>query len=285
MTSADDPRINAAREFYAKVVAASGPKLQGDLEKAFAAVPRELFLGPGPWSAQVAANTYIRTPNDDPIHVYQDLLFALDADKNINNGQPSLHAHLLATLYPARGDTVLHIGCGTGYFSAVLAELVGHSGKVIAYEIEPELARHATENLKPWQNVQVRMTSGVGAALPRCDAIYVNAGATRPVGNWLDALNDGGGLVFPLAGSEQARRAGVNLAVTRHGQSFAAKTAGRSVFIPCDDATDADEGARVTVALETGQLWRTQSLVRSHMPDESALLVGDGWWLSSDAVA
>jgi protein-L-isoaspartate(D-aspartate) O-methyltransferase len=79
--------------------------------------------------------------------------------------------------------------------------LVGPSGKVIAYEIEPELGRRAVKNLKSWDNVEVRLASGVNDELPHCDAIYVNAGATRPVASWLGALNEARFCVhFPRAG-------------------------------------------------------------------------------------
>ena len=173
------------------------------------------------------------TPTDDPIHVYQNVLFALDRQKRINNGEPFLHGHLLGDLSPARGNVALHIGCGTGYYTAILAHLVGPSGKVIAYEIEPELGRRADENLKPWDNVEVRIASGVDDGLPHCDAIYVNAGATRPVAAWLDALNEGGKLLFPLVGLEGA---GVPLLVARLHSAFSAKVTGYCAFVPCQGA-------------------------------------------------
>jgi protein-L-isoaspartate O-methyltransferase len=174
----------------------------------------------------------VATPTDDPIHVYQNVLFALDRQKRINNGEPFLHGQLLGALSPARGNLALHIGCGTGYYTAILAHLVGPSGKVIAYEIEPELGHRAVENLKPWDNVEVRLASGVNDELPRCDAIYVNAGATRPAAGWLDALNEGGKLLFPLVGLQ----GGVSLLVTRLQDSIAAKVIGFCAFIPCQDA-------------------------------------------------
>ena len=135
-------RLAACRQFYAKMVAAGGGQLREDLERAFEIVPREYFLGPGPWLAVSSlSGMFVATPTDDPIHVYQNVLFALDRKKQINNGEPFLHGQLLGALAPARGNVALHIGCGTGYYTAILAHLVGPSGKVIAYEIEPELAR------------------------------------------------------------------------------------------------------------------------------------------------
>ena len=106
-------RLAAARAFYAKISAAAGGELQGDLERAFEFVPREYFLGPGPWHAvSLPSGVYVQTPTDDPVHVYQNLVFALNREKRINNGEPSLHGQLLGALHPARGNTVLHIGWG-----------------------------------------------------------------------------------------------------------------------------------------------------------------------------
>jgi protein-L-isoaspartate(D-aspartate) O-methyltransferase len=190
----------------------------------------------------------------------------------------------LGALHPAHGDTVLHIGCGTGYYAAILAQLVGPSGKVIAYEIEPDLARRAADNLKPWETVEVRAASGTAGALPRCDAIYVNAGATHPAANWLDALNDGGRLVFPLSGSG-ANRFGVSLLVTRLPSRFSAKAVGYCGFIDCAGATDPEEGTSVTAAFRSGALWNARSLFRGDQPDQSAVLIGKGWWLSSSQAA
>lgn len=224
--------------------------------------------------------TYVQTPTDDPIHLYQNLLFALIDEKGINNGEPCLHGQLLGALNPHDGDTVLHIGCGTGYYTAILAQLVGPTGKVIGYEVDPQLAARAVDNLAPWRNVEVRRASGVIGGLPRCDAIYVNAGATRPAAAWLDALNDEGRLMFPLSGTS-ASSTGVSLLITRRKQAFPAEVIGFCLFIPCQDAFDQDEASRVTAAFRSGALWATQSLVRNERSDETAVLVGKGWWLSS----
>jgi protein-L-isoaspartate(D-aspartate) O-methyltransferase len=279
-------RLAACREFYARMVAAGGGQLREDLERAFEIVPREYFLGTGPWLATSSVSgLFVATPTDDPIHVYQNVLFALDRQKQINNGEPFLHGQLLGALSPVRGNVALHIGCGTGYYTAILAHLVGPSGKVIAYEIEPELGRRAVENLKPWDNVEVRLASGVDDALPRCDAIYVNAGATRPVAGWLDALNEGGKLLFPLIGSQGG---GVSLLLTKpqHGVVYMgdrgtmiAKVIGYCGFVPCRGAYDLTEAANVSAAFTSG-LWKARSLIRNDEPDGNAVLIGKGWWLS-----
>jgi protein-L-isoaspartate(D-aspartate) O-methyltransferase len=285
MKQSDPAHLTACRDFYAKLVAVAGGPLKGRLEHAFAVVRRERFLGEGPWLARSIYNeTYVQTPTDDPIHLYQNLLFALVGEKGINNGEPCLHGQLLGALSPHEGDTVLHIGCGTGYYTAILAQLVGPAGKVIGYEIDPELARRARDDLVPWENVEIRCASGVVDGLPRGDAIYVNASATRPATAWLDALNDDGRLVFPLSGT-QASQAGVSLLVRRIKRAFSARVIGYCLFIPCQGAVDQDEAGAVTATFRSEALWTIQSLVRNNQPDDTAVLVGDGWWFSSRAAA
>lgn len=271
-------RLAACRQFYAKMAAAGGGQLREDLECAFETIPREYFLGPGPWLAvSPMSGMDVATPTDDPIHVYQNVLFALDRKKRINNGEPFLHGQLLGALAPARGHVALHIGCGTGYYTAILAHLIGPAGKVIAYEIEPELGLRAAENLKPWDNVEVRLVSGVNDELPHCDAIYVNAGATHPATGWLDALNEGGKLLFPLVGLEGA---GVTLLLSKVQGSIAAKVTGYCGFVPCRDAFEEAEAANVTAAFRSGKLREARSLVRNDEPDDNVVLIGKGWWLS-----
>ena len=61
--------------------------------------------------------------------------FTSDAVKGML-AKPENREEAVASAASRSWNTVLHIGCGTGYYSAVLAQLIGLSGKVIAYEIE-----------------------------------------------------------------------------------------------------------------------------------------------------
>ena len=128
----------------------------------------------------------------------QDVVVALAPERRINNGQPLLHAINLAALNVKQGEKVLHVGAGTGYYTAVLARLTGATGTVVAYEVEHDLALNAIRNLSDFSNVTVQERSGSEAPLPVGDAIYVNAGATAPLDVWLDALQLNGRLLFPL---------------------------------------------------------------------------------------
>ena len=166
--------IEAARRAYAQqLVRDLGPGHERLLE-AFAATPRERFLGAPPWP--LLRGGFTRQWSDDPRELYDDVLVGLDVELGINNGQPSLHARCLAACDPQPGETALHVGAGTGYYSAILAHLVGPRGRVIAYEIEAHLAERAAANLAPLPQVSVRATSGAEPPLPACDVIYVSAG-------------------------------------------------------------------------------------------------------------
>src|ERR1700722_8113396 len=140
------------------------------IEAAFAAVPREDFAGPPPWRIG-SGGGFGLTSSDDPARLYEDVLVAIDARRGINNGQPSLHAEAINALGLKQGETVVQIGAGAGYYTAILATLVGPKGRVIAYEIEPDIAERAAANLATYPQVEVRASSGVERLL-LADAIY-----------------------------------------------------------------------------------------------------------------
>jgi hypothetical protein len=82
-------------------------------------VPRERFLGPGPWPILRWGRGYERSPDDDPIDLYTNDLIGIDPARELNNGQPSFHFALMARRDPQPGEHVVHIGAGTVYYSAI----------------------------------------------------------------------------------------------------------------------------------------------------------------------
>jgi protein-L-isoaspartate(D-aspartate) O-methyltransferase len=146
--------IEAARRFYAEELRFLTHMSSPALFTAFARVPRERFVGPGPWRT-LGLKGYWTTGNTDPRHVYHNALISLDEVKGINNGQPSLWALCFDQLGVRTGDHVLHLGCGTGYYTAILAELVGPEGRIVAIDIDEGMANRAREALGPWPQVSV----------------------------------------------------------------------------------------------------------------------------------
>ncbi len=76
----------------------------------------------------MAVPGYWATDDDDPRRVHHNVLVALDEAREVNNGQPSLWAFLFEQLGIRPGERVRHLGCGTGHYIAVAAELVGPHG-------------------------------------------------------------------------------------------------------------------------------------------------------------
>lgn len=271
--------IEAARRYYARLVSGQGGVQDPRVTEAFAATPRERFVGDGPWTVFNFAGGYMETPSGDHAWLYQDVLVALSRDQRINNGMPSLHARCLNALALRAGETVLHVGTGTGYYTSILASLVGPAGSVTGYEIEPVLLAKAKANLAGLANVSVQGASGTGDALPSCDAIYVNAGATHPVEAWLDALRPGGRLLFPLTPDEGL---GGMLLVTRaEGEAWRARFVCAAAFIPCAGARDPRMAGVLANTFWRQSLWTVRTLHRDVLPDESCWVAGDGWWLST----
>ncbi len=102
--------LNEHRKKYAEIIKNEGKLTSDNLVKAFATVPREKFLGPGPWKiCKQPEFTYHTTPDDNPIHLYQNELIAIDEKRFLNNGHPSFLATLIDNLDLKTGDHVLHI--------------------------------------------------------------------------------------------------------------------------------------------------------------------------------
>ncbi len=261
--------LAAAREVFARQVTAGAGWPAGDarLYEAFRATPREDFLGP-----------LVLHP---PGRIYRDEPIPLTAT-GINNGQPSLHAYCFAALDPRLGEHAVHVGAGAGYYTAILARLVGADrpggGRVDAYEIEPGLVRAAVANLAAFAGVRVHDASGATAPLPSAGIVYVNCGASGPLARWLEALTPDGRLLFPLTGDSGS---GAMLLVTRGAadRPWPARFLVPVMFIGCDGARTPAEAAAVSAAFRHGRTETVRCLLRGPVPDSAAWCSTPAWSL------
>jgi protein-L-isoaspartate(D-aspartate) O-methyltransferase len=278
------------RRAFAKQVLASVSVRDQRLEEAFAGVERERYLGPGPWPILRSAG-YVFTPNADPVYLYCDVLIGIVPERGLNNGMPSYHAPLIASLVLREGEHVVHVGTGTGYYTAIMAHLVGSTGRVTAIEFDPALAQRAEQNFSVTANVHV--LEGDGAQLPfdSADAIYVNAGATRPADNWLARLNDGGRLILPLT-AKKTLSMGTTGTIARHGAVFRVERKGGEYLAkwisavgvyPCEGGRDDVSEAALNAALQKGGWDKVTRLYRTDdVPDDRCWLRAPGWSLAYD---
>ncbi len=278
MQPATTDLIKSARRFYAEELCRINRISSPAIFAAFATVPRERFVGPGPWIIQ-SGGTSSFTEDADPTHVYRDALIVLDEAKRLNNGQPSLWSHYLSLLDVHLSDQILHLGCGTGYYTAILAELTGPLGKIIAIEIDEGLAARAADALSAWPQVTVVHADGALGPFEPSDVIVVSAGATHPLATWLAALKPEGKLLFPLTST---RGPGTMAQITRKSADLYAATLDGSVFfVDFAGARDPAVSNELAVALKRDKGTVVRSLrCDAHKKDAFCWLHGDGWCFS-----
>lgn len=246
------------------------------LERIFELVPREAFLGPGPWKIRVN-RSYVETPSADPAYLYNNVLVALDGTKGINNGEPFLHAAWIGKVTPQSGETVVHIGTGTGYYTAILSMLVLPNGAVHGLEIEKDIAERARENLEPFEGITLTEADATVHALLPADVIYVNAGVGSLPARWLNALKTGGRLIFPWQATE---RKGVTMLVTRTAAGYCARPLMPSWFIPCIGTLDPSLCLKQPDTSKIAAI-RSVRISAETPPDDSAVAVYKDVWFST----
>lgn len=270
--------IEPVRRFYAEELCRHNHIASPAIFAAFATVPRERFAGPGPWIIQRSGSHWF-TEDADPRRLYRDALIVLDEAKRLNNGQPSLWAIHLDLLGVRPGDHVLHLGCGTGYYSAIVAELCGPSGKVVAVEIDEGLAARARIALEPWPQVTAIHADGSRGPFDPADVIVVSAGATHPLAAWLAAVKPNGRLLFPLTST---RGPGTMAHLIRKSADlFAAALHGSVFFVDFDGARDPAVSDELLKALKRDEGSSVRSLrLNWHQQDATCWLHGHGWCFS-----
>ena len=283
-----ETELRIVRRAYAKQVMAGFGVADRRIEAAFAAVPREAFLGPGPWPV-MRWERYVATPSGNPVYLYADVVVGIIPERHLNNGQPSLHARLIASAAPKAGEHVVHIGAGVGYYTAILAKLAGRRGRITAIECDPGLAARLAANFAGSRTVRVVEGDGAQVDFAPADVVYVNAGATTLADPWLDRLAEGGRLIVPLTTNEGHRgnggvaldRRGAVFRIERRGSEFLARGMCPVAFIPCESMRDQASEAALAAAFKTGG-WRrvTRFYRREDVPEQDCWLRGAGWCLA-----
>ena len=197
------------RQQLVEIIKMKGIKNKGVLT-AIGKIPRHLFLDSG---------------FDD--HAYQDKAFPIAANQTIS--QPYTVAIQSELLELKKGDSILEIGTGCGYQTAVLLEM---GAKVYTIERQKELFKKANLFLPKLGYRVKRMVFGDGyKGMPDFapfDGIIVTAGAPFIPKPLMQQLKIGGRLVIPVGATSQT----MTVLTRTSASKFVKKEYGEFWFVP-----------------------------------------------------
>jgi protein-L-isoaspartate(D-aspartate) O-methyltransferase len=277
--------LEDCRRFYADEIRFSANLRSSALVEAFARVPRERYLGPPPWqigspeqralsAAAMVSMAYFTS--EDPRDVYHNVVIALDPAKDLNNGQPGALARWIDALNLKAGDRVYHLGCGVGYYTAIMAEVVGAGGTVVGSEVHAGLVARARENLSAYSNVTIHAGDGAAFDPGECDAMLINAGVTHPHPPWLERLCEGGRMVAPITmATGPALGQGIMVKITRERGGFSAAIVSPVAIFSCTSVRDAQLEPLIARAFANRTLLKLKSVrLDPHEPTDTCILHG-----------
>ncbi len=136
---------------------------------------------------------------------YEDYPLPIGYGQTIS--QPYTVAFMLELLQPKKGDKVLDVGSGSGYTTALIADMVSHKGFVWGLEIIPELVALGSNNLKKYnfknaEIIQAKERLGLVEKSP-FDKILVSASAREVPNELLGQLKNRGIMVIPVGADVQ----------------------------------------------------------------------------------
>lgn len=188
------------RRRYVERLRREGTLTPEPLARAFATVPREVFVQQGFHHRGRRV-----TPDDEGFldAVYtNDVLVTkvIDGVPVSSSSQPSLMAVMLDSLDLSPGMRVLEIGSGTGYNAALMAAL---GVRVTSIDVQPDVLAAAAAGLDRAGVSGVRLRNGDGYRGEPVDAPYHRVVATVGVAgvspSWFDQLSPGGFVLAPVA--------------------------------------------------------------------------------------
>jgi protein-L-isoaspartate(D-aspartate) O-methyltransferase len=260
------------------------------IEAAFAAAPREHFLRPPPWTASSLFGG--ARPCPARTRSCSTRTWSSPSTRRAaSTTRPALHTTLLEALGPKPGEHIVHVGAGADYYSAILAELVGPSGRVTAVEFDAALAERVESFLFGRTNVRVICDDGARWPETPADGGYVSFAVARPADRWIEGLSPGGRLVFPLGvpgpqrpncGGRHSDR-GAALRIERRGDAYAARAISVAYFVCAEGEFEADpeEVERLRAAFDAGGLDKVRSLIwKRPAPPNHCGFAGKDWALS-----
>ncbi len=119
--------------------------------------------------------------------------------------QPETVAFMLELLQAKKGEKIMDVGAGSGWQSALLAQIVGEKGKILSIEIIPELKQFGYQNISKYgflqdgiiESLSLNAEAGMPEEAP-FDKIIAAASANFVPQEWKHQLKIGGRIVIPI---------------------------------------------------------------------------------------
>ncbi|MEH0295716.1 methyltransferase domain-containing protein [Agrobacterium sp. CCNWLW71] len=205
-----------------------------ELRDAYFSLPRHEFVNRFKLLNDPRLRTVEEEGSLEQIYSNRPLMYVRDDGSTLHasNSEPAFILHLLSLLDVRPGQSVLEIGCGTGWLLALISRLVGEHGHALGVELEPVLGLQAQQNLSRVgiNNAEVLIQDGNTSVFQQKFDRIIFTASTYFIPDFVwDALAEGGKVVVPLRGRGPTEEAYV---LEKSGQTLRSITARLCRFVP-----------------------------------------------------
>jgi len=166
-------------------------------------------------------------PEELKYAAYEDRPLPIGRGQTIS--QPRVVAFMLELLEPKKGEKIMDVGSGSGWQSALLANIIGQEGRVVAIERIPEIYRIGKDNCKKYGFKNIEFIQGDATVVQKkkgyFDKIVVAAAARKVPESLKYQLKVGGRMVIPI-------RSSIFLLIKESEQGYIKKEFRGFLFVP-----------------------------------------------------
>ena len=193
---------------------------------------RKILISPTVIRAMQKVPRHLFVPVKIRKYAYEDSPQQISYKQTIS--APHMHAMMCEYLQIEQGQKILEVGTGSGYHSALLAEIVGERGKIISIERIPHLAQKATKILRNlhYDNIEVIVGDGTCGYHPGApyDRILVTAAGPQIPNSLIQQLSEKMGIMCIPTGNRRWEQE--LLVIMKSEHNIKKKSVSKVIFVP-----------------------------------------------------